>query len=327
MSSSGSWLQFANRMNKFKGSYFQDFADVSGDIIVRNSGTVSLYAGSNLLMYAGDISMNGFVYCKGVVDLSGNSLSGGGDGGGGGLTTVSSVNVKSINTSDFITTDGYATVGNYLTVAGSTTLNGQLTANGNTVFNGDIDASGASFNAVSLGNVELQGHILPDTNATYDIGSADKKIRDLYVSDSSIWIGDNNKLAIENDKITMKKRKKGDSDIPKFIRDKISFSSLEDKKSHVRTFSNDNVSGKVVGDLLSSYTVSDWIKFANKKGELGVDGFTKTNHSASDIYDLSEDFNNDDSGQWATTSNGVINYDGKIIIGLLSSETSLELSK
>lgn len=272
MSSSGSWLQFANRMNKFKGSYFQDFADVSGDIIVRNTGTLSLYAGSNLLMYAGDISMNGFVYCKGVVDLSGNSLSGGGDGGGGGLTTVSSVNVKSLNTSDFITTGGYATVGNYLTVAGSTTLNGQLTANGNTIFNGDIDASGASFNAVSLGNVDLKGHILPDTNATYDIGSADKKIRDLYVSDSSIWIGDNNKLAIENDKITMKKRKKGDSDIPKFIRDKISFSSLEDKKSHVRTFSHDNVPGKVVGDLLSSYTVSDWIKFANKKGELGVMG-------------------------------------------------------
>jgi hypothetical protein len=38
---------------------------------------------------------------KGVVDLSGNSLSGSGDGGGGSLTTLSVVNVKSVNTSDF----------------------------------------------------------------------------------------------------------------------------------------------------------------------------------------------------------------------------------
>ena len=36
--SSGSWLQFGNRMNKFKGSYFQEFADISGDLIVRNGG-------------------------------------------------------------------------------------------------------------------------------------------------------------------------------------------------------------------------------------------------------------------------------------------------
>ena len=89
MSGTGSWLQFANRMNKFKGSYFQDFADISGDIIVRNTGNVYLHAGSNMYMTAGDISMNGYIYCKGVVDLSGNSLSGGGDGGGlGGLDRI-----------------------------------------------------------------------------------------------------------------------------------------------------------------------------------------------------------------------------------------------
>ena len=36
----------------------------------------------------------------------------------------------------------------------------------------------------------LDTHILPDTNDTYDIGSAEYKIRDLYVSDNSIHIGD-----------------------------------------------------------------------------------------------------------------------------------------
>ena len=36
----------------------------------------------------------------------------------------------------------------------------------------------------------LDTHILPDTNATYDIGSASYKIRDLYLSDNSLHIGD-----------------------------------------------------------------------------------------------------------------------------------------
>jgi len=166
MSGSGSWLQFANRMNKFKGSYFQDFADISGNVIVRNTGNVYLHAGSNMYMAAGDISMNGFVYCKGVVDLSGNSLSGGGDGGGGGLTSVSTVSVKSINTTDFVTTSGYASIGNYLNVTGSTTLTGQLTANGASIFNGQLDGAGASFNTLSVGNVELKGSIITDTNDT-----------------------------------------------------------------------------------------------------------------------------------------------------------------
>jgi hypothetical protein len=327
MSGSGSWLQFANRMNKFKGSYFQDFADISGNVIVRNTGNVYLHAGSNMYMAAGDISMNGFVYCKGVVDLSGNSLSGGGDGGGGGLTSVSTVSVKSINTTDFVTTSGYASIGNYLNVTGSTTLTGQLTANGASIFNGQMDGAGASFNTLSVGNVELKGSIIPDTNATYDIGSAEKKIRDLYVSDSSIWIGDNNKLAIENDKITMKKRKKGNSDIPKFISDKLTtYIGTAAKVEHVKYFASlpANSLGKGASDELSTYTVSDWIRFANKKGSLSEDGFTKTNHTASDLYDLANDFDNDDSGQWTTVSTGVIKYDGKITVGNDVNTSALE---
>jgi len=37
----------------------------------------------------------------------------------------------------------------------------------------------------------LDTHILPDTNDTYDIGSASFKIRDLYLGDNSLHIGDN----------------------------------------------------------------------------------------------------------------------------------------
>jgi hypothetical protein len=325
MSGSGSWLQFANRANKFKGSYFQDFADISGDVIVRNTGNVFLHAGSNMYMTAGDISMNGFIYCRGVVDLSGNSLATGDSSGNGtGLTSLSTVDVKSIHTSDFVTTNGYATIGNYLNVTGSTTLNGILTSNGNSVFNGQLDGSGASFNTLSVGNTELKGSIIPDTNSAYDIGSITNKIRDLYVSESSIWIGDNNKLSVENNKITMKQRKQGDNDIPKFIRDKIAFESLTDKVTHVQTFASNNLIGKSLSDELSTYTVTDWLNFANKKGELVEDGFVKTNHTASDIYDVANDFDEGDTGQWNTVSTGIINYSGKITVGTDANTHALE---
>ena len=45
------------------------------------------------------------------------------------------------------------------------------------------------------------------TNA-FDIGRAESKVRDLYVSDNSLWIGDNNKIDVEDGKIKFRKRKK-----------------------------------------------------------------------------------------------------------------------
>ena len=60
------------------------------------------------------------------------------------------------------------------------------------------------------------GHILPDTNATYDIGSAEKKVRHLFLSDNSLWVGDSNKITISNGKIKTTKRKK---ETPQYILD------------------------------------------------------------------------------------------------------------
>ena len=48
-------------------------------------------------------------------------------------------------------------------------------------------------------SITSAGHFLPNTHDAFDIGSAEKKVRDLYVSDASIWIGDRHKLAINSD--------------------------------------------------------------------------------------------------------------------------------
>ena len=46
-----------------------------------------------------------------------------------------------------------------------------------------------SINPLSLAGT-MTGHIIPDQNAAYDLGSAEYKIRHLFLSDNSISIGD-----------------------------------------------------------------------------------------------------------------------------------------
>ena len=57
-------------------------------------------------------------------------------------------------------------------------------------------------------NYTMSSHILPTSNAAYDIGSAEYKIRHLFLSDNSLWIGDDHKLSVDNNKVGFKKRKK-----------------------------------------------------------------------------------------------------------------------
>ena len=57
------------------------------------------------------------------------------------------------------------------------------------------------------GGIRFAGHIIPMTNAAFDIGSAENKIRDMYVDTNSLWIGDVTKIAFDGGKMKFKKRK------------------------------------------------------------------------------------------------------------------------
>ena len=46
-------------------------------------------------------------------------------------------------------------------------------------------------------NSEYAGHLIPGQNAVYDIGSAEKKVRHLYLSTNSLWLGDSHKISID----------------------------------------------------------------------------------------------------------------------------------
>ena len=56
---------------------------------------------------------------------------------------------------------------------------------------GIIDSDYVQARAPSVDLSAINKSIIPDTNATYDIGSASYKIRDLYLSNNSLHIGEN----------------------------------------------------------------------------------------------------------------------------------------
>ena len=73
---------------------------------------------------------------------------------------------------------------------------------------GNIDISGilmGDFSGNLSGN--LSSHFLPTQNSTFDIGSAEYKIRHLFVSDNSIWIGDDGKIDNSGGRIRIKLEK------------------------------------------------------------------------------------------------------------------------
>ena len=77
-----------------------------------------------------------------------------------------------------------------------------------------VDLAGTDYTKGDLvvGNIDftsgtMNGSIIPSTNDAYDIGSAEFKIRDMYVSDSSLWIGDQHKVTISGGKMKFRKRK------------------------------------------------------------------------------------------------------------------------
>tara|TARA_B100001939_G_scaffold241529_1_gene208946 strand:+ start:1140 stop:3752 length:2613 start_codon:yes stop_codon:yes gene_type:complete len=60
----------------------------------------------------------------------------------------------------------------------------------------------------SGGTLLLGSHLLPTQHQQFDIGSAEKKIRHLYLSNNSLWIGDDSKISVVDGKMKFLKRNK-----------------------------------------------------------------------------------------------------------------------
>ena len=69
---------------------------------------------------------------------------------------------------------------------------------------------GAVVANIDFTSATMRGHILPDTDDVYDIGSASNKIRDMYVSESTIHMGDEATIKSEGTAIVVQDLKTSD---------------------------------------------------------------------------------------------------------------------
>ena len=127
----------------------------------------------------------------------------------------------------------------------------------------------ASGNHIKLGgNTEMGGHILPSSNASYDIGSAEYKIRHLFLSDNSLWVGDQHKIDIDpQGAFKVKKRKKRATFVPKsvvtLLLDAALIASAGDASTHALNWFNANYyPGNAQAADLSGVTLQMWYLYA-----------------------------------------------------------------
>ena len=117
------------------------------------------------------------------------------------------LHLKEVDT-DKITLDGTLSVSGASRLEGDTIVDGALSVGGSVKFAAtettNINVEGTL--SVS-GQTTIGGDIIPDTNDAYDIGSPEFKIRDLYVSNNSIWVGDDMKISNDGGKLKFRKRK------------------------------------------------------------------------------------------------------------------------
>lgn len=110
--------------------------------------------------------------------------------------------------------------------SGINTMHDDFIADISSLHNQD-SAGGSSSTAEAISNNTVSGyydsnnqlrynhHIIPESNANFDLGSAEYKIRHLYLSSNSLWVGDQSKIDASSGEIKTRKRNK--SKLPHYI--------------------------------------------------------------------------------------------------------------
>ena len=95
--------------------------------------------------------------------------------------TVSGTTQSTSNTSCSIVTAGGAGIAKNVTIGGSVNVHGNLHANGNITSDGDLTLGDAATDSVTFA-ADVNSHIIPNTNDTFDLGSSSQKWNDLHIA-------------------------------------------------------------------------------------------------------------------------------------------------
>ena len=165
--------------------------DVAFTFNKNNDGRIGVHTlnPTTTLDVGGDINFSGSLYQNGsVVNIGGSTFNQNTN-----LTINSLTTINDISFSGNLYQNGALFTG--IDITSDVSLN-------------NMDISGVLATNKSNNQISLGAHIIPTTNAAFDLGNAEYKIRHLFLSDNSLWIGDDHKIDISGGKMKFKKRKK-----------------------------------------------------------------------------------------------------------------------
>ncbi len=130
-----------------------------------------------------------------------------------------------------------------------------------------IDKSISVRNIEINGNTYIKGNIIPTKDSRFNIGAPQNKVKDMFISDNSLWIGDTHKLSISSGEVKFRKRLT-DTVPPAII-------ASGGTEQGVKTYSGKN--------NLRDITLNDWEKYMK----------TLSNNQNKTVNDIFRDNDND----------------------------------
>jgi hypothetical protein len=95
--------------------------------------------------------------------------------------TVSGTTQSTSNATGSIVTSGGVGIAKNVTIGGSVNVHGNLHANGNITSDGDLTLGDAATDSITFA-ADVNSHIIPNTDDTYDLGSTAQKWQDLHIA-------------------------------------------------------------------------------------------------------------------------------------------------